>query len=517
MTRPQPNNLEEAQQVIDALFSSHQELTETVTDLRSQVAWLHRQLFGSKSERHAPVDESGLFAHLSLPADEAGSEQSADAESAKQTVTYRRESRRRGKRQPIPDHLPRVERIHDLPEDEKVGMKRIGQEVSEQLEYEPGKVYVIRHIRWTYARCEQRVEPDADHPNVVTAPKPIEGLPRCIAGPSLLAHLMVGKFTYHQPLYRLEKMLRRKDVRIPRSSMCRWAQDLDGMCTPLMRVMKADVLRSYAIQCDETPADQQVQGRGRTKQCYFYSYVGDDDHPYILYDYQTGRSRAGPNGWFTDEHGEPNYHGYLQCDGYAGYNDLFDLDHPWRMIHIGCWAHVRRRYYDVRDQFPGPCHHALGQIRLLYDVERKAKELAADERQALRDEKSRPIVESLLSWCEEQQRHVLPKSKLGEAIGYTLNQATTLRRYLDDGRLAIDNNRCEASLRAIAIGRRNWLFTGSESGGRAAATMFSLIASAERHGLKPLPYLTDLFRRLPATPVSQLDQFLPDRWQAPAQ
>jgi hypothetical protein len=171
----------------------------------------------------------------------------------------------------------------------------------------------------------------------------------------------------------------------------------------------------------------------------------------------------------------------------------------------------------VRDQFPAPCHHALGQIRQLYEIERQATkdEMDASERQALRDKPSRPIVESLLSWCEQQQQQALPKSGLGEALQYATNQAEALRRFLDDGRLALDNNRCERSLRGIAIGRKNWVFTGSDAGGRAAATMFSRIASAQRHGLEPLAYLTDLFRRLPATPTNQLDQFLPDRWQQP--
>ncbi len=527
MSRPQPTHLDQAQQIIDELMVTVEQLTGTVTDLQGQVAWLKRQLFGSKSERMVHVDEHGLFAHLAAAESDGGGSTEGDTSATAPTerIIYERQNTRfhfrgRGKRAPIPDDLPRVERVHDLPEEEKAGMTRIGQEVSEQLEHEPGKVYVIRHVRYTYARKEQQVEPPADQPNVVTAPKPEEGLPRCMAGPSLLAQIMVSKFADHTPLHRLEGMLKRNGVNIPRSSMCRWAQDLDALCTPLLRLMKERVLQSHVIQADETPVKQQAPGKGRgkkAKQCYFYSYVGDDDHPYTLYDYQTGRSRAGPNGWFTRDDGEPNYHGYLQCDGYAGYNDLFDPNGPWQMIHAGCWAHARRKYYDVRVQFPGPCHHALGQIQRLYEVEREAKELEAHERAALRQEKSEPIVESLLSWCEDQQSQVLPKSGLGEAIGYTLNQSESLKRYLNDGNLAVDNNRCERSLRGIAIGRRNWLFTGSEAGGRAAATMFSLIASAHRHELEPWRYLTDVFRRLPATPTSQLDQFLPDRWQNPTE
>jgi transposase len=514
MTPPNVDNLDQANQVIA-------ELVATVDKLQGQVEWLTRQLFGRKSERWSGEEQTGLFAGMVANDDTAAA---VDVGIATQTVAYEREAPisgggggGRGKREPIPDHLPRETRIHDLPEHEKTGMKRIGEEVSEQLALEPGRVYVIRHVRYTYARVEESL--DGSESNVVTASKPDEGLPRCIAAPSLLAYVAVSKHADHVPLYRQGGILQRSGVELSRSSMCRWMQDLATLCVPLLALMKNRVLQSHVIQADETPVKQQIGGKGPTKTCYFWSYVGDDisGGPYILYDYQQNRSRAGPNRWFSDEHGLPNYHGYLQCDAYAGYNDLFapaTADKPWAMTHIGCLAHVRRKYYDVRMQFPAACHHVLGQIKLLYDVERDAKELQADERQALRDRKSRPILADLLNWCGQQQQQTLPKSGLGEAITYTLNQAQSLQRYLDDGRLAVDNNRCERSLRGIAIGRRNWMFTGSDAGGRAAAAMFSLISSARRNNVEPLNYLTDVFTRLPAAPISQLDQFLPDRWQS---
>jgi transposase len=506
MAPPPIHNLDEAKQVIA-------ELVETINKQQGQIAWLTRQMFGRKSERWSHDNQPGLFGDALTSAE--------PAEPVKQAIEYEREapaSNGRGKRQPIPDHLPREIRIHDLPEDEKTGMKRIGEEVSEQLALEPGRVYVIRHVRYTYARVDESLDPRGDsEPNVVTASKPDEGLPRCIAAPSLLAYVAVSKFADHLPLYRQEGILRRSGVNLSRSSMCRWMQELAQLCTPLLARMKNRVLQSHVIQADETPVKQQIGGKGPTKRCYFFSYVGDDDSggPYIVYDYQQTRSRAGPNGWFTDEHGQPNYHGHLQCDAYAGYNDLFDAQQAWRMTHVGCLAHARRKFHDARMQFPGACHHVLAQIKLLYQVEREARDLEPAARRAMRQARSRPIFEALLNWCEDQQKHALPKSGLGEAITYTLNQARSLQRYLDDDRLAIDNNRCEASLRGIAIGRGNWMFTGSEAGGRAAAAMFSLISSARRHDVEPLSYLTDLFTRLPATPISQLDQFLPDRWQAP--
>jgi transposase len=526
------NDLSSAQTQCAAI----EQMSADMLKLQSQVAWLSRQLFGRKSEKYALPAESGLFADLPQATPAPGS-----SPAPTQTITYEREvatSAVRGKRLPIPADLPRVERVHDLPADMKAGMKRIGQEVSEKIEYEPGKVYVIRDVQIKYARLDECL--DGSLPNVLLAGKPDEGLSKCIAGPSLLAHIAVSKFADSLPLHRLEGILRRSGVELSRSSLCRWMQGLGELCMPLLSLMKERVLHSHVIQADETPVKQQMGGDGDGKRgggsggtsggtsggmktCYFWSYVGDDEHPYILYDYQQSRSSAAPNRWFTDARGQPAYHGHLQCDAYAGYNALFDPQQSrgpgaWRMTHVGCWAHARRKFHDARLQSPGLCHHALAQIQSLYQIERDAdaggdRKLDAATRQTLRENHARPIIDALVAWCETQQRQALPKSGLGEALTYTLNQITSLRRYLGDGQLAIDNNQCERSIRPIAIGRKNWLFTGSPAGGKAAAAMFSLISSAKRHDVEPLAYLPDLFTRLPATPLSQLSQFLPYHWQ----
>ena len=238
--------------------------------------------------------------------------------------------------------------------------------------------------------------------------------------------------------------------------------------------------------------------------------MGDESHPYVVYAYTADRSRARPENWFRDKQGKPNFDGHLQCDAYAGYNHLFEP--PWRMTHVGCWAHVRRQFWDARLSLPGPCHHAMALIGKLYKLERRHKDLTPDARTQIRQAEARPIVGEFWQWCETARRDALPKSGLGTAIQYALNLRKPLEHYLDDRRLAIDNNACERSLRAIAIGRRNWLFTGSEAGGHAAAAMFSLIGSATLNDVEPFAYLRDIFTRMPATPVSQIEQFLPDRW-----
>jgi transposase len=463
-------------------------------------------MFGRKSEKLSDPEQRQLFEHLD---DETADE----PEPKTQTVQYERRPSVRGKRQPIPDHLPRRDKFYDLPEDQKANLKRIGQEISEELEYEPASIYVIRHIRYKYGPAdEMMLDASGESLGVVVAQKPASAIEKGLAGPGLLAQIVVSKFGDHLPLYRLERIFKRHGVDLARSSMCRWVQDLATLCTPLLKLMKEQILLSHVIQSDDTPVRQQSHeaGRGKTKTCRFWSYVGDEAHPYMVYAYTADRSRAGPENWFRDERGEPNFGGHLQCDAYVGYDRLFEP--PWGMTHTGCWAHARRKFHDARLSFPGPCHHALALIGQLYELERRHKDLASDPRRQLRQLEARPILDEFWPWCETTRRETLPKSNLGKAIQYALNLRQPLEQYVDDGRLAIDNNACERSLRGIAIGRHNWLFTGSEAGGNAAATMFSLIGSATLNNVEPFAYLRDIFTRMPATPVSQIDQFLPDRW-----
>ena len=514
MTVPVAITLEDAQQIINQQVDVINELTGTIEKQEGQIAWLTRQIFGRKSERL--TDSS----HPLFP-ESAEAQGASDALVEKETITYKRE-KPGGKRQAIPDHLPRVDRVYDLPEDQKVCPKTgkplvrlIDKDVSEQLAYEPGSIYVIRHIRLKYARLEENL--DGSQPEIVVAPRPLEGLPKSKASPSLLAQVAVSKYTDHLPLYRLEKIFKRSGAELARSSMCRWMQGIGSMCRPLLALMKQRILLSKVIQSDDTPVRQQ-NGKYSTKQCRFWSYVGDGQRGgrYVLYDYTQTRSRAGPASWFTHFDGRRLFTGYLQCDAYAGYQLLFTSSgDEAAMTHVGCWAHARRKFYDVREKYPGPCHWALGQIKQLYDIEREAgnPSLCASDRLSLREEKSRPLVDEFFNWCRDQSADALPKSGLGEALQYALNQEVSLRRYLADGDLQIDNNDCERSLRGIALGRKNWLFTGSDSGGRAAAALFSLIGSAQLNDVEPLAYLTDVITRLPATPPDQIEQFLPDVWK----
>ena len=237
-------------------------------------------------------------------------------------------------------------------------------------EYEAASIYVIRHIRYKYGPAdESMLDESGESLGVVVAPKPASPIEKGIAGPGLLAQVVVSKYSDHLPLYRLERIFKRHGVNLARSSMCRWVQDLGTLCMPLLALMKDQILGSHVIQSDDTPVKQQSGdvGRGKMKTCRFWSYVGDAAHPYVVYTYTADRSRAGPGNWFRNTQGQPNFGGHLQSDAYVGYDRQFEP--AWGMTHVGCWAHARRKFYDARLSFPGPCHHAMALIGRLYKLE----------------------------------------------------------------------------------------------------------------------------------------------------
>ncbi|MFW6336895.1 MAG: IS66 family transposase [Phycisphaeraceae bacterium] len=524
------------------LQSVNAELTETMSKLRGELEWCRRQLFGRKSERYEDPSQPKLFDAASLAEGDAAEGGSTEEDASTVTVpSHRRRESRRGKRLPIPDHLRRERVVHDMPEDQRIDpatgepmVVKIGEEVSEKLAFKPGEIYVEQHVRIKYRRREENMNslapgssPESES-EIVIAPMPDEGLPKSIAAPSLLAEIAVRKYADHQPLDRLVKTFRRHGVELSKSSMCRWMQDIGELVQPLLMHMKRRMLEhSLILGHDDTPVRQQAPGTGRCDTCRFWTIVGQSgtEGHYVLFDYTQGRSRAGPERWFrgfSDHNNQPLFvEGELQCDAYAGYGSnsgggakggLLDPNGPWRMTHVGCWAHARRKFHDARLAAPGPACHALGMIRQLYEIEATIKDAPYDQRREVRERDAKPIVDTFFDWCEHEQPRTLPRSQMGEALTYATNQQTSLRRYLDAGHREIDNNRTERSLRGLAIGRKNWLFTGSPAGGHAAARLFSLIGSAHLHGVEPLAYLHHLIRHLPATPISQLNQFLPDRW-----
>lgn len=320
-----------------------------------------------------------------------------------------------------------------------------------------------------------------------------------------MAHTITSKYSDHLPLYRLEDIFARHGMELSRSTMCAWMRQSADLLRPLYELMISRVLASKIIWTDDTPVPVLDRSLPKTRQGRFWVYAGDARHPYSVYDYTASRNRDGPEQFLK------GFRGYLQADAFSGYDRL--CAGPG-VTEVACWAHARRKFYDARTTAPELAHEALARIGQLYDVERRAKELLPTDRCGLRQRESVVLLHSLGDWLLDQKLRVLPKSPLGQAISYALGNWQALCRYVEDGDLSIDNNLSERALRAQAIGRKNWLFVGSDHGGRTAAVLCSMTASCKRHGIDPFRYLADVLRRLPNAPHDRLVELLPDVWFA---
>lgn len=477
------------------------ELATTIDTQREQLDKKDRQILellqalrGKQRER---IDPNQLMLFEIGELEQLLNEQAADDD----TATPRRRQRKHGRRL-IPAGLPREEVLYELPEDERLcpidgePMPLIRYETSEQLEYEPATLKVIVHKRAVYA-CPQK----HDDAKLITTPKPPQPIEKGLAGPGLLAAMVVGKFGDHLPGYRLEDILSRHGVEIRRSTIYDWLSAVADLAQPLYDLMKQRVLASKVIHTDDTQVKLIDTTIGGTRLARFWAYLGDRDHPYEVYDFTESRARAGPQGFLK------NFHGYLQADAYGGYDGIY-LHSNGAIVEVACWAHTRRYWYKAREQDAARAHHVLAVISRLYELERATKNAAAESRQKLRIEHAAPLLDDLKPWLDAEE--FLPKSLIGKAATYTLNQWEALNRYLEDGDLSIDNNAAERSMKPVAIGRKNWLFVGSPSAGRRAAILMSLIASCKANHVEPWAWLRDILTELPrgTTP----DSLLPDLW-----
>jgi transposase len=470
---------------------------------QAELAAVLRRFYGPRSERFDPM-QLLLFGQRvdTMPLDQPSIE-----EEAGEKLTTRRARHKHG-RNHLPDHLPRVRIEHDLADAEKPCpccgevRQRIGEEVSEQLEYLPASLKVLQHVRFKYA-CRQ-CETSGDGPQIETAPKPTQPIEKGLAGPGLLAYVITSKLGDHLPLYRLEHIFARQQVDVARSTMCAWLQASAELLRPLTDLMTARVRASRVIHTDETRVPVQDPGSGKCRSGRLWTYIGDRANPYIVYDYTPDRTRAGPTQWLR------GYKGYLQADAYGGYDGIYSRGD---VTEVACWAHSRRHFFDAKETDGRRAAEMLAMVRELYAVEDQAKALSDEERHRLRQEQSVPQLSKIKAWLDHEQQLVLPRSPMAAAITYTLNQWDALCVYATQGYLAIDNNAAERALKRVAIGRKNWLFAGNDRAGATAATLYSLIASAERHALDPQAYLTSVLSQIASTPISQLGQFLPDRWK----
>lgn len=510
-----PDDLAHCQQMILELVAALRELRQDKEQLQHRLDQLLRRLYGPRAEKFDP-NQPWLFPELSAAATAAAEPATMAEATPAEVSTAARKKNGHGRRR-LPDNLPRIRQTHDLSEAEcacpECGSARlkIGEEISEQLDYQPASLFVIEHVCCTYAcpKCQS---------NVTTADKPAQPIDKGLPGPGLLAQVITSKYDDHLPLYRLERIFERHGLKLPRSSTCDWMARCAELLLSLYLLMKIDVLRSRVINTDDTTLPVQDDTRDKTRQGRLWTYLGDFERPYNVFDYTPNHARDGPQTFLR------GFCGFLQADAFSGYDGIYAGND---VIEVGCNAHARRKFFDARSTDPQRAHTMLAWYRSLFDIERNAKEQSAAEelapaaffelRRQRRQEQAVPILTAMETWLRQQQPQVLPKSPIAAAINYALNHWQALTRYTSDGMLDIDNNVAEREMKRIAIGRKNWLFVGSDNGGNTAAVLCSFTSTCRRHGIDPFTYLRDVLGRLPTHSQERLEELLPDRWKAARQ
>uniref|UniRef100_E6PXP4 Transposase of ISCARN73, ORFC, IS66 family n=1 Tax=mine drainage metagenome TaxID=410659 RepID=E6PXP4_9ZZZZ len=473
---------------------------QQIEHLKLVIEKYRRMLFGVKSEKLA-----GELGQLELQLEELETSEAAEQaaeENIPQTQAAAR-SPRRPRRKPLPEDLPREVvmhlPVHDSCPDCGGALRQFGEDVSEQLERIPATFKVIRHVRPKFAcnHCER----------VVEAPAPSRPIERGLAGPALLAHVLMSKYGHHLPLYRQSEIFAREGVDLDRSTLAGWVGSTSELLAPLVSALRDHVMAAQKLHADDTPVPVLAPGNGKTKTGRLWTYVRDD---------RPAGSETPPAVWFAyseDRKGEhPRQHlkdftGALQADAYAGFHHLYGAG---RIYEVACWAHARRKFYEINALHGSPTtSEALAKIAALYAIEGEIRGKPAELRREVRQSRAKPLLDQLHKWMEKTVRQLSPKSETAAAIRYSLSRWRALTRYTDDGRLEIDNNSAERALRVVALGRKNYLFAGSDTGGERAAAIYSLIGSAKLNGIDPEHYLRTVLARIAEHPISRIADLLP--------
>lgn len=506
-----PENVADLKDVIASLVTIHEKNQAQIDFLEERIRLLQNELFGRKTEKHPKEDRTQLLLFNDA---ETAVEKDPQSDDSLDEITIPQHTRKKRGRKPLPKDLPRVEVVHDLTEEEKVcdcgcRLSRIGEDTSEKLDIIPAKIRVLRHIRYKYV-CKSCEGVESEGPTVKIAPLPAQIIPKSIATPGLLAHMLVSKFEDALPFYRQEKIFVRMGIELPRSTMCGWAIKVAEQINPLLLLLGQEIRSGPLINIDETPVQVLNEpGRANTRKSYMWVFRGGDpDRPALVYQYHPTRSGQVPLTFLE------GFKGFAQTDGYNGY-DALGRQHG--VVLVGCWAHARRKFDKVikakgNPKKKGLADEALESIRKLYAIEKEArkKELDPEQVYTLRQLRAKPVLDEFKTWLDHKASITPPKGLLGKAVAYALNHWKRLVRYIDDGRLRPDNNLIENAIRPFVVGRKNWLFSGHPNGANASAALYSLIETAKANGLKPYFYLRYLFDQLPlAETESDLKKLLP--------
>jgi len=476
----------------DELLSQNARLKSENAYLKQELAQIKRLIFGQRRERFIPADNHQMVIALD------GEPHPAPAPETEEITYSRRKNPEKTKpsRNALPAHLPRDVVVIE-PEGDTTGMQKIGEEITEELEYTPATLRVTRYVRPKYAR--------ANGDGVVIATLPNRPVEKGKPGPGLLAHVTISKFVDHLPLYRQSQMLKRQGVEIPRSTLGDWVAAVCDILESLHTLHREKTLAASYLMADETPIRVlDYHKKGKSHLGYHWAYY-DPLGKQVLFDYRQGRGREGPTACLE------NFTGLLQTDGWQAYEAFAERE---EIVLFSCWAHARRKFTEAMENDSERAEYALTKIQDLYAIEREARqdELSHAARRKLRQKYALPILKELETWLRHNHLTTLPESRIGKAITYALKRWDKLERYVEYGHVEIDNNLVENAIRPVALGRKNYLFAGSHEGARRAAMLYSLLATAKLHGIEPFAWLRDVLDRIADHPHKRLTDLLPQNW-----
>ncbi len=471
-----------------------------VTALEQQLDQLKKMIFGSRHERFIPADINPSQLSLGITAEQVAAVSVTDAKKItyiKKGTTVEQAPLIHPGRMKLPETLRREEIIIE-PVADITGCKKMGEEITEVLEWQPGELFVKKYVRIKYAK--------PGNSGVLIGELPVRPLDKAMAGPGLLAQIVIDKYVDHLPLYRQMQRFERSGLKLPYSTLTDWVSATCRLISPLYEALKASVMQSNYLHADETPIKVlDKDKKGATHRGYYWVYQNSIEKT-VFFDYREGRGREGPQGILE------NFKGYLQTDGYIAY-EIFDQNKEINLLH--CMAHARRMFHEAIDNDNQRAQYALEQIQKLYTIERICKEngLNFAEITEVRQQKSLPILEAMGQWMKEQYIQTTPKSAIGKALAYSIERWQRLTMYAHNGMLNIDNNPVENSIRPVALGRKNYLFAGSHEAAQRSAMLYSLLGTCKMHGIEPYTWLHNTLEKIASHPINRISELLPTTQQ----